>query len=143
MSAVEAHSVAVDEDSANGHLEDVTTQARGAELRRRRETAGMTLVDLAGETGLARQTIARAEDGQGSRATYRQLETWFNRFDEETGANAPGASAGLIEFEVTGDFGVRVVVRGPIGSAEELERSVARIVRNIRSSDDTPTSGTS
>jgi hypothetical protein len=39
-----------------------------------------------------------------------------------------------MEFEVTGDFGVRVVVRGPIGNAEELERAAANIIRDIRRS---------
>ena len=39
---------------------------------------------------------------------------------------------GLMEFEVTGDFGVRVVVKGPVSDAAALEAAVARLVRDIR-----------
>lgn len=137
MKGATAHSLAVGDNSENGHVRDTDNAARGATIKSRRESAGMTVVDLAGETGVARQTIARAEEGQASRSTYRQLEAWFDRFDEETGANAPTSE--IIEFEVSGDFGVRVVVRGPITNAEDLERSVARIVRSIRQEGNPPT----
>lgn len=132
MSAAAAHSSPVGDDSDTGHLRDLDNEARGAAIRARREAAGMTVVDLAGETGISRQTIARAEEGHASKATYRQLEGWLDRFDEETGANDPPEDNGMIEFTVEGDFGVRVVVKGPIRDAEALERSVTRIVRNIR-----------
>lgn len=131
MRTAAAHSVLVGDDSDNSHLRDTDNVARGLALRERREQAGMKQTDLASETGLARQTIARAEEGHGSKATYRQMEAWFDRFDEETGATPP-PSSGLIEFEVEGDGGYRVVVRGPIANAEDLERSVARIVATIR-----------
>lgn len=105
--------------------------ARGAALRRRREAEGITAAELERETGIARQTIARAEKGQASNATYRQLEAWFDHYDLETLPRTP-AAGGLVEYEVSGDFGVRVVVRGPIADAEALENSVTRIIRNIR-----------
>lgn len=38
----------------------------------------------------------------------------------------------LMEFEVTGDFGVRIVVKGPVSDARALEEAVARLVRDIR-----------
>lgn len=130
MISTEADSLPVDETSETGHLRDLDNDARGAALAARREAAGITAVELEKETGVARQTIARAEKGQASKATYRTLESWFDRFDEESGADAP--SNGIIEFSVEGDFGVRVVVKGPIRDAEAIERSVARIVRDIR-----------
>lgn len=130
MNAAAADFLPVDETSETGHLRDLDNETRGAALAARREAAGITAVELEKETGIARQTIARAEKGQASKATYRQLEAWYDRFDEETGANAP--SNGIIEFTVEGDFGVRVVVKGPIRDAEAIEQSVARIVRNIR-----------
>jgi hypothetical protein len=45
---------------------------------------------------------------------------------------APTSEPGIVEFTVEGDFGVKVVVRGPIANVEDLEQSVARIVSSIR-----------
>jgi transcriptional regulator with XRE-family HTH domain len=118
-----------DENDVSQGAENFT---RGAALKRRREAAGISGVELERETGLARQTIARAEKGHGSKATYRTLEAWFDHFDEETGADAPDRNGGLIEFELEGDFGVRAVIRGPIADAEAVEQAAARFVDRIR-----------
>jgi hypothetical protein len=45
---------------------------------------------------------------------------------------APDAATDArVELEVTGEGGVRVVVRGPMSDAEQLERTVVRIVRDL------------
>lgn len=118
--------------SKKTHLRDADDEARGAAIREQREVADMTLVQLAEETGLSRQTIARAEGGHASKSTFRTLESFFETEISGPPEGAAAASTGLIEFEVEGDGGYRVVVRGPIANAEDLERSVARIVETIR-----------
>lgn len=40
--------------------------------------------------------------------------------------------AGLIEFEVSNDLGVHVVVKGPLGNVAELEESVVRLMERMR-----------
>jgi len=56
--------------------------------------------------------------------------------EHEMGMDEPDpsrrAEPNLIEFEVTGDFGVRVVVKGPVENAAELEASVARLIRDMK-----------
>jgi hypothetical protein len=104
-------------------------RARGEALRRRRLACGIKSVrELQQRSGISREAITSAEAGNASAATYERLDAWFTR-QEAAGAHA---SSSLVEFEVHSDAGVRVVVRGPISDAEELERSVARIIQSIR-----------
>lgn len=90
-------------------------------------------------------------------AGYKGIQTWYStlagespietveRFEQalddliahpddvaEEPTHVTSTPEGLMEFEVTGDFGVRVVVRGPVSNAEELERAAAKIIRDIR-----------
>ena len=103
---------------------------RGEALRRRRLANGIKSVrELQQRSGISREAITSAEAGTASAATYERLDAWFDRY-EAAGAVDTGSS--VLEFEVHSDAGVRVVVRGPISDAEELERSVARIIRSIR-----------
>jgi hypothetical protein len=99
-------------------------------LRLRRLACGIKSVrELQQRSGISREAITSAEQGTASAATYDRLDAWFTRH-ELTGSSGPQHT--LVEFEVHGDAGVRVVVRGPIADAEELERSVARIIASIR-----------
>jgi transcriptional regulator with XRE-family HTH domain len=115
-----------------------TSGNRGHALKRRRLSLGIKSVsELHRESGVSREAITAAEEGSASPATYERLEAWFDRFEHETGSEAAEAAEhaenhGIVEFTVEGDFGVRVVVRGPIQDVEALERSVGRIVASIR-----------
>jgi transcriptional regulator with XRE-family HTH domain len=121
-------------------------KSRGAKIERRMEALTMTVADLAREAGeqgrdMSRKTVYRAFAGEPevTDRTYKRLENALTRLEQDSGEGSPDAilstEQGLIEFEVTGDFGVRVVVKGPIENAAELEKSVARLIRDIR---DTP-----
>jgi hypothetical protein len=104
--------------------------ARGEAVRRRRLACGIKSVrELQQRSGISREAITSAEAGTASAATYERLDAWFDRYEKATAADPTSA---LVEFEVHSDAGVRVVVRGPIAETEELERSVARIIRSIR-----------
>lgn len=116
-------------------------ESRGQAIKRRMEALGMGPADLAKEADLSRGAVYRViadEDGVQNK-TYSACERALDRVEYELGHGGPDAvlstEQGLIEFEVTGDFGVRVVVKGPMENALELEESVARLIRNIRSGD--------
>lgn len=111
-----------------GRDEDGT---RGDAVRRRRLSHAIRSVrELQHRSGISREAITSAEAGTASLATYERLDAWFDRQEALSGTGR--SSTSQIEFEVQSDKGLRVVVRGLIADAEELERSVARIVRDIR-----------
>lgn len=114
----------------------------GRTVRERRNRLGMSQAELGDEAGVNRDTIGALEKGEGVRySTVRAVSEALERLEAETAAPVPEEDqdeAHVMEFEVSGDFGVRVVVRGPVGDAEALEASVARLVRNIRESGTDP-----
>ena len=116
------------------------TTEEGARLRARRERIGWDVTRLASEAGVHRTTLTALEAGEGSRGTTRaKVERALTEAEKEMGLSEMPAEAtphtiqpGLIEFEITGDFGVRVVARGPVENHELLAADVARIIRDIR-----------
>lgn len=121
--------------------DDTTDDSRGGKIKDRMRSIGLTNKAMAKEARMDRQTVARAivNDPATTRTTYERLEGCLDRLERELGHGAPDAvmstEQGLIEFEVSGDFGVRVIVKGPIENATELEESVARLIRDIRETD--------
>jgi len=105
--------------------------------------AGMGPTELAEYAGVSRGLVYRilnAEDGVRD-SSFLRLERALDAFEHETGTDE-GAPAGLVsteeglvEFEVTGDFGVRVVVKGPVKDADAIEASVVRLIRDMRNKD--------
>lgn len=123
-------------------LRSVTTddapETRGQAIKRRMLRLGFNQSTFAEETKVDRGAIGRAlRDQPGTSSfTYDRLEAALDRLEHEAGYGGPDAvlstEQGLIEFQVTGDFGVRVVVKGPIRNADVLEDQVARLIRDIR-----------
>lgn len=111
----------------------------GDQVRARRERLGMDKVDLAREAGVSRDTLAAIEAGLGFRHSslakiYKALED----AEAEAGYDAKPLPLALVaevddvmEFRVEGNFGVSVVVRGPVRDAAQLEESVARLIRKM------------
>lgn len=108
----------------------------GPDVRRRRKRIGMSIEELAAEAQVSRDTLSdyEGEIRKPQPDTRRKVREALERIEHETGMDDPGRGGDIIEFEVSGDFGVRVVVRGPIRDAEELQRSVGALVREIRAS---------
>lgn len=108
----------------------------GPEVKRRRKRIGMSIEELAAEAQVSRDTLSdyEGEVRKPHPNTSRKVRAALEKIEHETGMDAPGWGGDIIEFEVSGDFGVRVVVRGPIRDAEELQRSAAALVREIRAS---------
>lgn len=115
-------------------------EGRGAAIARRMDRLNMTKSELAEKAGVSRSTLYKVlgdHDGAEERS-YGKAERALDRAEHEHAEEHGGADAivsteqGLIEFEVTGDFGVRVVARAPVENAAELEASVGRLIRDIR-----------
>jgi transcriptional regulator with XRE-family HTH domain len=128
MGASAEDSRLVDEDAGRSQG-DLDSRARGAAIKAQREAAEATLVQLAHETGLSRQTIARAEEGHASESTYRTLEHFFK--NEISGPATPDVD--VLEVNVEGIFGVaRVAVKGSANNPEEIRSLLRDILRDIR-----------
>lgn len=114
----------------------------GARIAARRKGLGLGTARLAELAGVSRPHLSEVQGGhtEPSPEWLRRVELAMDRYEHETGQDEPSpkpeltTEQGIVEFEVSGDFGVRVVVRGPIADTEELERSVTRLIRNIRES---------
>lgn len=117
-------------------------KARGAEIERRlaRGPHGRR-IEVARRAGLSRQTVDNAINGVAAPKTYDKIEAALDAIEHPADVpDQPGAVAhgdeGLVEFEVNVDaIGVRVVVRGPVANAADLERQAAAIIRDIRRDD--------
>lgn len=115
----------------------------GDQYRDRRVHLNLTQAELAAEAGLkSYETVGAVEKGEGSAGSRRRIEAALVRLENESGVPSRGVAQDqpdvngmqMMEFEVTGDFGVRVVVKGPVDNAAELEASVVRLIRDMRSS---------
>lgn len=124
------------------HLGDMSDE--GQRVRERRERLGVDKKELAEAAGVNRNTLAAIEAGESfNRSSLAKIERALEALELEAGIKAPprGAAAAahgsgeLIEFDIAGDFGVHLVVRGPVGDAEVLKRQVVDIIREIRKSD--------
>ncbi len=87
---------------------------------------------MAAEAGVNRDTVSAIEKGRGSAVSRRKIDEALTRLEAAQAPTPPASAPKLIEFQVTGDFGVRVVVKGPMENAAELEASVARLIRDIK-----------
>lgn len=128
------------------HLGDMSDE--GTRVRQRRERLGMDKQDLANEAGVNRNTLAAIERGDSfNRTTLAKIERALDRLEEEAGINAPAPAAesnpmgDLIEFDISGDFGVHVIVKGPVHDAELLQRQVIGIIREIRATEKDDSAG--
>lgn len=117
----------------------------GAEIIRRREAVGLDQAALAREAGVGRTTLHNIEAGGSPRATTRlKLMRALEAAEAESGvvlAASQTPEVEMIEFQVEGDFGVKVTVRGPVADHETLRADVAEIIRSIRENDGRSTEG--
>lgn len=125
----------------------VSNETRGHAIKRRRMALGIKSYDeFVKATGVSRGAITRAEKGDPStsEATFLRLEAWLDRIEHETSSDAEDQAAavaepessGVVEYRLSGDFGVDLVVKGPVSNMTEMEASISRIFRNIRSQQD-------
>lgn len=120
----------------------VMTDAIGRRIRERRTRLGMPVNALAKRAGVDRGRLAAIEEGGANprASTVGAIERALDELEAEMGIDAdlpPGArrigppEEGLVEFIVEGNFGVRAVVKGPIGNIEELQRAAAELIAGM------------
>lgn len=109
----------------------------GDRIRARRLHLGMSIDDLAREAGVSPDTLGDFEAGKRRpRAlTMSKVVAGLERIEEGAGIDprpaVPAESGGLIEFELSGNFGVHLVVKGTVADADVLKRQVVDIIREI------------
>lgn len=111
----------------------------GRRVQERRAGMGMSVSALAKRAGVDRGSLAALEAGGSVRdTTLAAVEKALAELEHEMGmdlpsqVDSPRTEPHMIEIEVSGDFGVRVVVKGPIEDRAELEASALRLARNMR-----------
>lgn len=118
---------------------DDETEGRGQEIERRLDELGISDREFYAKTGIDRKTLKRAiAEEPGTRpSTYIAIIAALDRLERMVrGEPAAQPEADYVEFTVEGNFGVRAVVKGPVKDMEELQRAVARLVREMRDDDD-------
>jgi len=118
-------------DAVTAQSVPMSNETRGKALRERRIARGIKSVRKFAEvTGVSRDAVTAAEEGTASAGTYERLEAWLDSFDEETGHDV-AEPPGPVRFRLSGNFGVEVVVEGPVENIAELEASVARLIQRM------------
>lgn len=112
----------------------VTEPDRGAGIRQRLDALGISDREWYTRTGIDRKTLNRAieNDERVRENTYGAIENWIERLEREIAGVRSDPADDLIEFRLSGNFGVDVVVKGPIRDRGELEDAVARLIREMR-----------
>lgn len=115
----------------------------GGQLRDRRLRLGMSVRDLATEAHVDRGRLAALEAGEHVRdTTLAKVRSALDRLEEEIGMELDDRDGNgrEVEFRVRGNFGVDVVVRGPVEDIAALEASVARLVGKMQQENGDPPS---
>ena len=116
-------------------FDPVEDSGRAEQIRARRVRLGISVKALALRAGVDRGTLASLEAGDERirEATYGSVERALDLLEQEMGVEpAAGPLADVVEFRVSGDFGVDVVVKGPVRDMAAMEESVARLLARIQ-----------
>lgn len=95
---------------------------------------GLSVRQLAKEADVDRNRLAALESGDPHvrETTVSKVDAALTRLEQEMGMDdAP--RDGVVEFRVSGSFGVDIVVRGPVRDLDALEASVNRILSRMQS----------
>lgn len=121
------------------HLPSVSDTVTGEDIKRRRVAAGLDLAELAREARVSRTTLTNIEAGGSARdASFGKVLRALEEAEDEGGdvrvVPSEPPEVEVIEFEVEGAFGVRVIkARGPITAHETLRNDVIAIIQGIQS----------
>lgn len=119
--------------------DDARQREQGEQFKARRIRLGMSRADLAKRAHVDRETLARVEDGRdGARdTTIAAIERTLADLEEGAGMDDPEQTGNVVRFVVRGVYGAdALIVEGPVDNIAELEASVDRIMRRLRSGDD-------
>lgn len=120
----------------------VTDGGRGQRIQARLDALRISDREFQQTTGIDRKTLRRAVAGEAHvrENTYRTIEDWLDRL-ERVAAGFPGLKdepqpepqgEGIVKYRLKGDFGVDLLVEGPVDNLAALEASVIRMMREMR-----------
>lgn len=105
----------------------------GDRVKSRRERLGMTIIDLAREAGVDRDTVSAIEHGKGYQAVkLTAITNVLDRIEEETGLGpieeeSPQVDPGVAVIELS-EGERKVAVRWPAANAEQIAELVERLL---------------
>lgn len=116
-----------------------TAREWGAALKARASASPLTIKTIGRLASVSRGTVYSVFNGEAPVDTMRAVQEALD-FAEANPGDVPEQAGAIqrvgdqiIEFEVNVDaIGVRVVVRGPIENAEQLEAQAAKLIRDMR-----------
>lgn len=113
----------------------IVEETPGQRIKRRREALGLDVIDLAQQAKVDRGQLARIEAGEVQRprhSTIHAIESALDRLEVEMGGPYDSPEPRQVTFRIQGNFGVDVVVQGPVDDADELERVVERLILGMQ-----------
>lgn len=108
---------------------------RGRAIQRRLDNLGISDREFHEQAGIDRKTLRRAVAGAETTrpSTYAAIEAALDRIERRVRPDIPEPNdSGLVTFQLSGDFGVEVTVKGPVENLDQLEASVERLIRRMR-----------
>ena len=108
---------------------------RGQAIQRRLDNLGISDREFHEQSGIDRKTLRRAVAGEERTrpSTYAAIESALSKIEQRIRPDLPEqGESGLVTFQLSGDFGVEVVVKGPVENLGELEASVERLIARMR-----------
>lgn len=115
---------------------------------------GLSAAELARRAGISVDTVRKILKGQEGQATkLKAVDEALSRAGQEKGLQVKVVPAGedtgahgghhlteenLIEFEVSGNFGVSVVVRGPVVNHEEIAADALKLIQGMNATKASP-----
>jgi predicted transcriptional regulator len=116
----------------------VGNEEKGRAIRDRRVGLALTVKDLAARASIGRDTLAKLEAGDPNvrpvtvGAVERALDE-VEAFWKREGVTVEEASGDrIVEFRVSGNFGVDVVLKGPVDDLPAMEAAVNRLVARMQ-----------
>lgn len=117
-------------------------QTHATEREALRVQLGLSVAELARRASISVDTVRSILGGKEGQATkVRAVDDALAKAAREQGMDAAVtrstaaahelAEEGLMEFEVGGNFGVSVVVRGPVANHAELEEAVLKLIQGM------------
>lgn len=107
---------------------------RGDAIKSRLDAIGISQRAFADKADIDRKTLSNAIDGDPTvrPRNLERIEAALFELEQEMGMDEDAPkSPGVVEFKVTGSFGVSVVVAGPVENLMELEAAAARLVETM------------
>jgi len=111
---------------------------RGQGIERRFDALGISDREWHEQTGIDRKTLRRAIAGEERvrPSTYAAIEQALTKLEQRVGPTPlpvpPELPPEFVEFDVKGEGGFHVVVKGPVKDAALLREQVGEIIRQIK-----------